>query len=104
MTTTQQQLLDSLEDSKNFSMFSSAGNRRVKALIKKCLKKLFKTEMKVETYNDYVSKEVQKVSAQEKYREVGDTAVREVIYWWLEKGIEIEGYNWNYDFHYETYA
>jgi hypothetical protein len=80
----------------NFSMFSKAGGKRVKSLIKKCVKKIMGKAMRQQEFEDYVTKEVKKVGSQEKYSEVGDTAVREVIYWWLELAIEMADYEWDY--------
>jgi uncharacterized protein YbcV (DUF1398 family) len=86
---------------RDFSMFSTAGNRRVQNLVKKCIKKVVnKKAIRQEDFEAYVKAQVKKVEANEKYSEIGDTAVREVIYFWLEKAIKVAGYNWDY-FEYE---
>jgi hypothetical protein len=80
------------------SMFSKAGDKRVQRLISKCMKKLFGKAIRQADYEAYVEKEIAKVAAQDKYSEVWDTAVREVIYYWLEMAIEIADYDWARDF------
>ncbi len=84
----------------NFSMFSKKGGNRCKALIKKCIKKVMGKAIKQADFEAYVKAEVKKVQSQAQYSEIGDTAVREVIYWWLELAIEMADYNWDY-FEYE---
>ena len=39
-----------------------------------------------------MSAQVQKVSSNEKYSEITDSAVREGIYYWIELAIEMSGY------------
>jgi hypothetical protein len=88
----------------NFSMFSKAGGKRVKSLIKRCINKVMnKKAIRKETFQDYVSDAVKKVGSNDKYGEIGDTAVREVIYWWLELAIEMADYDWYDDFEYQSY-
>ena len=52
-------------------------------------------------FEKYVTTEIKKVGSQEKYEEIGDTAVREVIYWWLELAIEMADYDWYDNFEYD---
>jgi hypothetical protein len=86
----------------NFSMFSKAGGKRVKSLLKRCIKKVMnKKAIRQKEFEKYVCLAVKKVGANEKYEEIGDTAVREVIFWWLELAIEMADYDWSYDFDYQ---
>ena len=88
---------------RRLSMFSTAGNRRVQSFIKKCMKKVVnKKAIRREDFEAYVSAEAKKVASQEKYEEMGDTAVRECIYYWIEEAIDIAGYDWD-DFEYSCY-
>ena len=67
---------------RRLAMFSSVGNNRVQAFIKKCMKKVVnKKAIRQEDFEAYVSAEAKKVASQEKYEEMGDTAVRECIYY-----------------------
>lgn len=85
----------------NFAMFSKRGTNRCKSLIKKCIKKVMgKKAMRRSEFETYVSIEISKIAKQDKYGEIGDTAVREVIYYWLELAIEMADYDWHYDFEY----
>lgn len=85
----------------NFSMFSKKGGNRCKAVIKKCVKKVMgKKAMRQSEFEAYVSAEVSKVAQQDQYAEIGDTAVREVVYYWLELAIEMADYDWKGDFEY----
>ena len=90
-----------LKKNRGFSMFSAKGNRRVQALVRKCIKKITgKNAMRQSEFETYVKAEVKKVEKQDACMEVGDTAVRECIYYWLEMAIEIADYDWKHDFHY----
>jgi len=85
----------------NFSMFSKKGANRCKAFIKKCVKKVMgKKAMRQSEFEDYVTAEIKKVGSQKQYIEIGDTAVREVVYYWLELAIEMADYDWKRDFEY----
>jgi len=98
----QAQLLEAFDSKKRrFSMFTTKGNRRVQALVRKCIKKITGVKgMRQTEFEDYVRVEVNKVSSQDSYEEVTDTAVRESIHYWLEMAIEIADYNWKDDFQY----
>lgn len=86
---------------RDFAMFSRAGNNRVQSLIKKCIKKVVnKKAIRQEDFEAYVKAQVKKVEDNEKYSEIGDTAVRECVYFWLEKAIKVAGYDW-FHFDYE---
>ena len=86
----------------NFSMFSKAGGKRVKSLLKRCINKVMnKKAIRQKTFEIYVDEAVKKLESNDKYSEVGDTAVREVIYWWCELAIEMADYDWSRDFEYE---
>ena len=79
------------------SMYTTAGNRRVQKLISKCMKKVLgKKALRQEEFEAYVIAEIKKVESQEKFSEIGDTAVREVYYHWIELAIEVAGYKWDY--------
>lgn len=85
----------------NFSMFSKKGGNRCKTFIKKCVKKVMgKKAMRQSEFEDYVTAEITKVGSQKQYIEIGDTAVREVVYYWLELAIEMADYDWKRDFEY----
>jgi hypothetical protein len=92
-----------MSKNRNFAMFSSKGNRRVQAFVKKCMKKIFGKAMRQKEFEAYVSAEAKKVASQEAYAEISDTAVRECIYWWLEKAIEKADYDWGSDFEYSCW-
>ena len=88
----------------DFGMFSKAGGNKCKSFIIKCMKKIMsKKAMRRGEYEEYVSKEIQKISKQDKYGEIGDTAVREGIYYWLELAIEMAEYEWSDEFEYNEY-
>lgn len=100
---TQAEFLESFNSkNRDFSMFSAKGNRRVQAFVKKCIKKLFGKAMRKSEFEAYVSAEAKKVASQDAYSEMGDTAVREVIYFYLEKAIAKADYEWDY-FEYSCY-
>ena len=83
-------------------MFTRAGDRRVHTIIKRCVKKLFGKAMRQADFEKFVSLQVQKITSGETHTEIGDTAVRESIYWYLEKAIRIDGYVWD-GFQYQAY-
>ena len=94
-------LLTRMATKDNFSMFSKKGGNRCKAFIKKCVKKVMgKKAMRQSEFEDYVTAEITKVGSQKQYIEIGDTAVREVVYYWLELAIEMADYDWKRDFEY----
>lgn len=93
---------DFMSEKRGFAMFSAKGDRRVQALVKKCMKKILSDKrITKEEYEEYVSNEASKVVNIKEYREMGDTAVRECIYSWLEDAIERADYEWANDFMYE---
>ncbi len=98
----QEKLLEVFDAKKRrFAMFSTKGNRRVQALVRKCMKKITgKKAMRQGEFETYVKAEVKKVECQDAYSEVGDTAVRETIYFWLELAIEVADYDWSREFEY----
>jgi len=88
----------------NFGMFSRAGANRCQSLIIRCVKKIMsKKALRQSEFEDYVSAQVNKVCSNDKYAEIGDTAVREAIYYWLELAIEMSGYEWSREFEYSAY-
>ena len=83
------------ETNPRHGMFTRAGDKRVHTIIKRCVKKLFGKAMRQAEFEAFVSLQVQKITSGEKHTEIGDTAVRECIYYYLEKAIELDGYNWD---------
>jgi len=80
------------------SMFSSAGNRKVQALISKCMKKVVnKKAIRKEEFEKFVQEQIDKVAKDDRYSEIQDTAVGEVISFWLKKAVNVAGYEWRID-------
>ena len=78
-------------------MFSSAGNRKVQALISKCMKKVVnKKAIRKEEFEKFVQEQIDKVAKDDRYSEIQDTAVGEVILFWIKKAINVAGYEWNF--------
>ena len=101
---TKEEFLENLlnEDKPRYGMFTRAGDRRVHTIVKRCVKKLFGKAMRQADFEKFVSLQVQKITNGETHHEITDTAVRECIYFDLEKAIELDGYNWD-EFEYSAY-
>ena len=79
------------------SMFSSAGNRRVQALVSKCMKKVVnKKAIRKEDFEKFVQEQIDKIAKDDRYSEIQDTAVGEVISFWLKRAVSVAGYEWNF--------
>jgi len=76
-------------------MFSKAGGNRVKSLISRCIKKVMKkTRIEKKEFEQYISEQIDKIAKNEKYSEVRDTAVMEVIWYHCRRATEFADYNW----------
>ncbi len=100
----QVKLIDIISSKKrSYGMFSNKGNKKVESVIKKCIKKVVNPKaIRKEEFEKFVALQIEKVEANSDFSEIGDTAVREVIYFWLEKAIEVAGYEWAKDFQYDN--
>ena len=79
------------------SMFSNAGDRKVQALVNKCIKKVVnKKAIRKEEFEKFVQEQISKVASDKRYSEIQDTAVGEVIIYWLRIAVEVGGYEWNF--------
>jgi len=82
----------------NFGMYSNAGGKRVKSLIVRCIKKVMnKKAIRRKDFEQYITEQIKKVSQNEKYSEIGDTAVEEVIWFHLTRASEFAEYEWYRD-------
>lgn len=80
------------------SMFSNAGDRKVQALISKCMKKVVnKKAIRREDFEKFVQEQIDKVAKDDRYSEIQDTAVGEVIIYWVRIAVDVAGYEWRID-------
>lgn len=99
----QVKLLEIISSKKrHYGMFSNQGNKKVESIIKKCIKKVVNPKaIRKEEFEKFVAEQIKKAEENKNFSEIGDTAVREVIYFWLERAIEVAGYDWARNFDYE---
>ena len=86
------------EKIRGYEMFTKTGDRKCQSIVNKLIKKIFsKKRVTMEDIQELAGKEIAKAYMNKKTSEIMDSEPPYHIYFYVDKAVQIAGYDWNWD-------